>query len=104
MNHQTRKIVQALFLIGFCMLLFLQNYASVSWDGNGKEEVLTETTGETESESNKKISENELELEDFNSFLSHLIVPVSSSFMPIVVPSICLPSSLSDGIEFPPEF
>lgn len=103
MKNQLKIRVQVLLLLGMCFVLLGQNLTTLAHSKFDAGKMNIESSGETESESNEKISDTEIEFEDYNFQTVHWRVhAIELAFLFPNYINHFVPT-FSDGRDLPPE-
>jgi hypothetical protein len=85
------------------MLFFLKSFTTISFSKIESQYILMESTEESESESNEKLTEETVEYEDFSNRTIYIFFHNFCDSNTYSFSNIQLPFFYSQGIEFPPE-
>lgn len=103
MTKKLNQNFKLLFLLSFCMLFILKSFTNFSFNETNLRTVIIDTTEESESESNEKITEEKVEYEDFKHDSIFLRVVNFNKKNNFLFYNFHLSFSSIEGIELPPE-
>lgn len=104
MIAKSNSRIQMFVLIGFCSLLFIQNFAIFSTHKLTVNDIKIEITSESDSESSEKNTEVEIEWDECSSHASYFIFFLRTLDFNFSFLKNYFSAFPADGIEFPPEF